>query len=120
MSTRDQIAEQAWGVLVARGMSATDASITAHAIARNQLPLVNRLCSEAAAEALHRAADGLSDWQYAPTGYLRDMARAAVDHSGQPAPCGAYSNGTDGWSCAATGPHDQHHNAAGDVHWGDA
>ena len=38
----------------------------------------------------------------------------------KPPPCGAYSNGTDGWCCAATGPHDQHHNAAGDVRWGDA
>lgn len=34
-----------------------------------------------------------------------------------PPPCGAYSHGTDGWSCAATGPHDEHHNAARDVTW---
>lgn len=38
----------------------------------------------------------------------------------EPAQCPSRSNGTDGWCCAAVGPHDEHHNAAGDVRWGDA
>jgi hypothetical protein len=35
----------------------------------------------------------------------------------EPAPCPVYSQGTDGWHCAVTGPHDEHRNAAGGVTW---
>jgi hypothetical protein len=51
----DTLAEQAWGVLVAAGMATGDAIVTAHAIARNQAPVVARLVTQRAAYELELA-----------------------------------------------------------------
>ena len=130
MSTRDQIAEviyahdEAWnevhderrcecGAPTWDGIDAHRADVLAL--------LVDSLIAESVAAELHAVADGYSDWEYGPTATLRARARAIDPTTTEkPAPCGAYSNGTDGWCCAAVGPHDEHHNAAGDVRWGAA
>lgn len=78
------------------------------------LPVVKQIAAQCTANALRTAAEAMRKQGAGPEVFVCDDMADALD----PPPCGAYSNGTDGWCCAATGEHDEHRNAAGDVRWG--
>lgn len=54
--------------------------------------------------------------ELAVAGQLADAYGYCRTHLELP-PCRVYSHGADGWHCSVEGPHEQHHNAAGDVTW---